>query len=293
MSQMTGISVIIPAFNEERAIGEVIDSVSAALKKTGRPSEIIVVDDGSRDRTFEIAKEKGVRLLRHPIQGGYGSCLRDGILNARHENIVIIDGDGSYPAESIPEIVEPLSEFDMVIGARTGSAYRESLLKFPLRYIFQLLCEFVAGTRIPDANSGLRAFKKEAVLKFRRNYCLGFSFTTTITLAYHLNGYFVKYVPIKYHKRVGKSHVRLFRDSLRTTQIMVESILYYNPIKLFLLVSVLNLLIAGGFFYTYFFSSKSAAALAFGQAFLISGLLFIGMGFLTSALRTRHDLGKS
>ena len=281
---MNGVSVIIPALNEEKAIGMVIDQIKESLKKTSRELEIIVVDDGSTDKTSEIAKSKHAHVIRHPIPGGYGLSLRDGIFKAKHNSLVIIDADGSYPAEKIPSFVDALEEFDMVIGARTGSIYKQSLIKYPLRKIFQLLCEFVTGVNIPDVNSGLRAFRKDVVMKFKENYCLGFSFTTTITLAFHLNGHFVKYVPIEYYQRVGKSHVRLFKDTLRATQIITQAILFYNPIKLFLLLTMSFLMIAVIAF-GFYFVNPTEFALMLGQSFMIVGFLFFGIGLLADTIR--------
>jgi glycosyltransferase involved in cell wall biosynthesis len=286
---VNGLSVVLPARDEEKALGSVLDDLDRVLRKRNQEFEIIVVDDGSADKTSEIAAKRNVRLLKHPVSGGYGLSIRDGILEARYNQVVIMDADGTYPADRIPELADALNEFDMVIGARTGKAYRESLIKNPFRKVLQILCEFVVGGKIPDVNSGLRAFKKDVVLRFRDSFCLGFSFTTTITLALHLSGHFIKYIPIEYYRRIGRRpHVRLLRDTLRTLQIVTHAILSYTPIKLYLLLSASALLLAGLAMFLYCLK-HSLLFLLVGVAFLIIAAMFVGMGFLAELLRQQKN----
>lgn len=284
---MKGVSVVIPALNEERTIGSVMDVVKKSLEQTGWAYEIVVVDDGSTDKTGDVARNAQARVIRHPVPGGYGLSLRDGIVNAKYGHVAIIDGDGTYPADRLVELIRYLEEYDMVVGARTGKVFQHSFSKYLTRKIFQILCEFVAGVKIPDVNSGFRAFKKDVVLRFRDNFCLGFSFTTTITLILHLNGYFVKYFPIDYYKRTGQSHVRIVRDSLRAAQIVTQAILYYNPIKLFLLLFLMLFLASIGLFWL-FAVTGSMIVLALGQSFLIAAFIYFGMGLLADMKRERR-----
>jgi glycosyltransferase involved in cell wall biosynthesis len=233
------LTVVIPALNEESAIAETIRRIGTALDADAVTHEIIVVNDGSTDQTASIARDCGVRVIDHPAPGGYGLALKAGILNAKYDLIAITDADGTYPCDRIAELYGLVARggFDMAIGARTGPEYRGTFLKMPARRVFLWLSEYATGRKIDDINSGLRVFRKDIVLRYLATISDGFSFTTTITLAAMLNGYFVKYIPISYGKRIGKSHVRYVRDTLRSLQIIVESILYYNPLKLFLLGS--------------------------------------------------------
>jgi polyisoprenyl-phosphate glycosyltransferase len=281
-----GISVIIPALNEEKHLGDVILEVQKNLTQSGRPFEIIVVDDGSADDTPKIAKEHNTKLIQHPIRSGYGSALRDGIFASKYDWIAIIDADQTYPANRIAELAGHLEKFDMVVGARSGKHFYESLIKYPMRGIFHSVCEFVTGTKIPDVNSGFRAFRKDVVLKFKDNFCLGFSFTTTITLAFHLNGHYVYYLPISYQKRKGRSHVRLLKDTLRTTQIITQAILYYNPIKLFLLLSIITIFASA---ICFFMSTvtRSALFLSIGQGLLVVSFIYFGLGFIADLIRVK------
>jgi len=236
------ISIIIPAYNEARAIVGTIESVRAALEETTNyEAEILVVDDGSSDDTGRLAEEAGATVVRHPHNAGYGRALKSGILAARHDTIAIIDADLTYPAEEIPPLIaEYRKGFDLAVGARTGHHYEGSLFKGPLRRLLQFLVEFSAGRRVPDANSGLRVFSRRTMESYLPHLCDTFSFTTSQTLAYMLTGRFVTYRPIAYHERVGSTKVRLFSDALRTLQYILQSVIYYSPLKIFLLLTLLT-----------------------------------------------------
>ncbi|MET0678961.1 MAG: glycosyltransferase family 2 protein, partial [Bradyrhizobium sp.] len=237
------ISVVIPALNEQDEIGRTVTRVQQVLSGSGIDNfEVIVVDDGSRDETALRAEAAGARVLRHPHNVGYGRSLKDGIKAARHDTIVINDADGTYPIEAIPDLLACFDKgYDMVVGARSGENYRESLIKMPLRRLLRFIVEFTAGRSIPDINSGLRVFRRSVVTGYFDHLCDTFSFTTSMTLAYMMTGKFVAYIPIAYHKRVGKSKVRLFRDSMKTLQNIVEAAIYYNPLKMFGLMALIVL----------------------------------------------------
>lgn len=240
------LSVIIPALNEADGIVPTLDRVKAVAVAQGWDLELIVVDDGSTDDTGEKARAAGATVIRHPTNGGYGLSLQDGIRAARHPYIAITDADGTYPVEDLPKIYSMVVDqgFDMAVGARTGTEYKKGLLKYPARILFRLLAEYVAGRRIPDINSGLRVMRREKLLPHLSRTCLGFSFTTSITLIFFLNGFFIGYTPIDYAARMGKSKVKHITDTLRTSQIMVSVISHYNPLKLFLLIALVCLLAA-------------------------------------------------
>jgi polyisoprenyl-phosphate glycosyltransferase len=230
------ISVVIPAKDEEEMVAETILQVQRALE--GVDHEIIVVDDGSLDATAGRAMAAGARVISHPHNLGYGGALKTGIRAARYDTIVITDADGTYPNDQIPILLKEYEKgFDMVVGARTGQYYRESILKSPLRLVLKLLVEYTTGLKVPDVNSGLRVFSRQKTLPYFNHLCNTFSFTTSLTLAYMMNSLFVSYVPIPYHVRTGKTKVHLWSDTLRTLQYIVEAIVYYNPIKIFLLMS--------------------------------------------------------
>lgn len=235
----SGLTVVLPAFNEENAIGQTLDALKKALDGVSRTAEILVVDDGSTDETAARASRTGVRVLKHPINSGYGRSLLTGIEAAQNDTIVIVDADGSYPIDQLPALLTFYDTgFDMAVGARKGRHYYSSPGKSLLRFVFRLLAEFTCGRKIPDINSGFRVFDRRPVLSHRSTISTGFSFTTTITLLFMLEHYFVGYVPVVYQPRVGKSKVRLWRDSLRSLQIIVTAIAQFNPLKLYVLVGL-------------------------------------------------------
>lgn len=272
------VSIIIPAFNEEKGIGLVIRKFKEVARKHKIVIEIIVVDDASTDQTAKIAKSQRVRVIIHPQNAGYGRALQTGIQAAKNENIIICDADGTYPVEELPQLLQFLDKgFDMVVGARKGRYFKGTLLKNPARLFFKLLSEFVTGTRIPDVNSGFRAFKKSEVLKFLRYTCPTFSFTTSLTLVYHLEGKFIKYYPIVYFPRKGKSKIRYFRDTLRAGQILTETVAFYNPIKLFLFIALFFIFFMLAFLGAFLLTREIIFLTLFSLCFLSTvGLLCLG-----------------
>ena len=235
--------MVVPAFNEEDGIVGVLDGLKAALSDLDCASEIIVVDDGSRDRTAERASTaSGVLILRNPVNLGYGHSLMRGIAAARGDLIAISDADASYPPTCLRDLLTLMEKgADHAIGMRTGQHIKRPWLA---RSIYRRLCGYVVGMQVPDANSGLRVFRREVAENLRGDLCLGFSFTTSLTLASIMSGYVVAFSEIPYGRRTGKSHVR-FRDVLRTAQYLFQLIAVYNPLKLFLPLVVLSGLLSG------------------------------------------------
>ena len=241
-----GVSFVIPVHNEEDALPLVLDAARKVAKDERLQAEFIVVDDGSTDDTAAVAAAHGARVISIPMNVGYGAALKRGIEAAAHPRIIITDGDASYPLEYSGELLRRLDRFDLVIGRRTGTTYYRSLLTYPFRLAYLLLVWFVVGRRVPDPNSGFRAFRREAVSEFLPVMCGGFSFSTSMTTLFLLSGRTVDYVPIPYHRRVGRSKIRFFRDMLRTGQILCSVILLYNPIKLFVLLAGAAFLVGAG-----------------------------------------------
>ena len=232
---MTGVSIIIPALNEEAGIGKVLKDLETIRARVPGAMEVIVVDDGSTDRTAELARAAGATVLSHPVNLGYGASLKRGISRASHDWIAMIDADGTYAANDLARLLERADGYDMLIGARQGAVYRGSLLRYPMRIVFRWLCAYVTGARVPDPNSGCRIFRKSVAMPYAPILSKGYSFTTSITMLFLLEGHLVGFLPINYTERIGRSKVRLVRDTLRSSQILLEIILMYNPLKAFLL----------------------------------------------------------
>ena len=236
---MTAVSLVIPAYNEERVIGSVVDQIINVMEKADITNEIIVVDDGSTDKTVQIIQERAVQLIRHPFNKGYGAALKTGMRKAKYDTIAIIDADGTYPAEDLPKLVSGIGEWDMVVGARVGEDVKIPPLRKLAKWFLTQLATYLVGTPIPDLNSGLRVFKKDITMRFYHILPSGFSFTATITLALLSNDYLVQYVPIRYYKkRRGKSKIRPIRDTLSFLQLIIRTVMYFAPLKIFLPVSL-------------------------------------------------------
>ncbi|MCA9990029.1 MAG: glycosyltransferase family 2 protein [Ardenticatenaceae bacterium] len=249
----TAVSIVIPAYNEEKGIGPVLTRLLAVMDGSGLTYEVVVVNDGSRDDTAGVtgrvaAEHERLTLLQHRHNRGYGAALKTGIRHARYDLICITDADGTYPNERIPELVAQLAgqEYDMVVGARTGENVAIPLVRRPAKWAIGRLANYVAGEKIPDLNSGLRVFRREIALRMFGLLPNAFSFTTTITLAMLTNNYLVNYVPIDYFARVGQSKIRPVQDTLNFVQLVWRIALYFAPLKLFLPLSGLLLLLAVG-----------------------------------------------
>jgi len=243
---MQGVSVVVPAYNESQSIGSVLEGLSAEISVMGLPYEIIVVDDGSQDETAKVVScRDDVILMRHRGNRGYGAALKTGIRHATHDLICIIDADGTYPVDAAPSLIDRLigSRCDMVVGARVGEDVSIPMMRRPAKWLIRQFATFVTDESIPDLNSGLRAFRRDAALRLFNLLPNRFSFTTTITLAMLTNGYLVDYVPINYYARVGDSKIRPIQDTLHFTELVWRIALYFAPLKVFLPASALLLLL--------------------------------------------------
>lgn len=226
------VTVIIPAYNEASSIDNQIQLVREVLVGHAFTYEIIVVDDGSQDATAEAALRANVRLLQHPENRGYGASLKTGILAAHYEVVVIIDADGTYPAEQIPSLVAKMENADMVVGARTGETVKIPWVRQPAKWLLRMLATRIAEQPIPDLNSGMRVFRRETIQQYFSILSNRFSFTTTSTLAYMADDYRVVYQPINYYQRVGKSKIVpwAFMDFM---VLIVRMSMMFNPLKVF------------------------------------------------------------
>lgn len=280
------ISIIIPAYNEENAIIETINTIVSVCKSVSISTyEIIVIDDGSTDRTADMLKQCDVKIIQHPHNIGYGRSLKDGIKAANYDTIIITDADCTYPFDEMPALLTEYEKgFDMVVGARTGKHYRESWIKSPLRRILRFIVEFAAERKIPDINSGLRIFSKQKVMPMLSRLCNTFSFTTSMTLGFMMSGFFVKYIEIPYHQRNGKTKVKLVKDSLRTLQYILQAINYYNPIKLFMLFTGFCLLLSCWFF-IFGLTTHLKTFFYFGVGTALCGLMVLCFGLLADLLK--------
>ncbi len=245
-SKAPRLSVVIPVYNEEAAIKDVIEGIHSAGIKTA--FEVIVVDDGSTDRTPEIlaAENKAGRLRLVPKERnqGYGAALKAGIHAARADRIMILDGDGTYPLIHFNEFYELSDQYEMVVGTRSGPVVDEPRLRGLVKGLVRRLLKFLAGLDVPDLNSGLRIFRKSTVQRYMNILPDGLSFTSTLTLIILSEGFPVKYVPINYHARKGHSKFHPVTDTLNLLILVMRTILYFNPLKIFIPLSLFLALVA-------------------------------------------------
>jgi glycosyltransferase involved in cell wall biosynthesis len=284
MSDAT-VSIIIPAYNEEKGIAEVLDNV----QQLDGTYEIIVVNDGSRDNTAEVVKNYGkVKLINHDHNIGYGAALKTGIQYAAGSMVIIIDADGTYPHKQIPHLVKIMNEGNcaMVVGARTAKNVKIPLIRKPAKWFINRLANYLSGMKIPDLNSGMRVIKKPAVEKFIRILPDSFSFTTTLTLALLTNGYPVKYISIQYFKRTGKSKIRPIKDTLNFIQLIIRTILYFNPLKVFIPFSICLVLLSFLVLFGSWLFLEKPMDVTFG-VILMTSVMVIAIGMLADLIDKR------
>ena len=233
------VSVILPAYNEEKAIGQVIKDIDQVMSKLPYKYEILVIDDGSKDNTAQIAKNSGARVIKHSINRGVGRARKTGIRNARGEIIIMIDADGSYPVDVFPDMIKLLGTCDMVVGARTRESGSLPWLRKPSKWLLKKIAEIIAGEKIPDLNSGLRAFRKKTAMKFMNILPDTHSWVSTLTLAYLTNEYVVKYIKIPYFKRIGKSTFHPIKDTYNYFLMIIKTMLFFNPLKILMPLAII------------------------------------------------------
>jgi glycosyltransferase involved in cell wall biosynthesis len=230
-------AVIIPVYNEHGAIEDTIHRVQRICAGVaGYDFEIICVNDGSNDGTDEIlARVEGVTVITHDVNRGYGAALRTGLDYCSEEWIFITDADGTYPLEDLPHLLEcAATGVDMVVGARQGNGISSSLPHQLARWILRKMVHGLTGVMVPDLNSGMRVFRRTLYQEFRHLLPMGFSFTTTLTVASLYSGHKVRYEPINYERRVGKSNIRPVQDFFGFSMLIVRLASYFEPLRFFL-----------------------------------------------------------
>jgi glycosyltransferase involved in cell wall biosynthesis len=211
------------------------------MEETDYSFEILVIDDGSMDNTADMAESQGVEVIRHEENLGSGASRKTGIRASQGEWILMIDADATYPADAIPKILGPLQSFPQVIGARTVERGSHRLLRSLAKEAIRRLASFIVGKRIPDLNSGLRAFRKSEMQQFLYLIPDGFSCVSSMTLAYLANGLSVKFVPIQYFDRIGRSKFRPISDTYRYLLTVIRIVAYFAPLNVFMPLCLLLL----------------------------------------------------
>jgi glycosyltransferase involved in cell wall biosynthesis len=279
--QQPEVSIVIPAYEEEQAIGEVIDGIRATMDATPYRYEILVVDDGSRDKTSEIARSREVRVYRHDENYGSGAARKTGVLKAQGAIIVMIDGDGTYPVTAIPNLIGFFPKYDQVIGAREVEKGTYKWLRMFAKESIRRLAVYLVGKPIPDLNSGLRAFKKARMLPYLYLLPDGFSCVSTMSLAFLTNKHPVAYLPIPYFARIGQSKFHPIKDTYQYLLTVIRVVTYFKPLQVFL---PLSLVLTG------FGALKALLDLVLTASIQESDIIAILAGVVVAALGILADL---
>lgn len=226
------VSVVIPAYNEEKAIGPTLDEVKAAVGPSARRYEIVVVDDGSRDRTGAEAASRGVRVVTHRRNRGYGAALKSGVLASTGEIVLFYDADNQFDPADIEHMVDELADHDAALGARTSKSHAPFSRRGGKK-LLGWLANYLARTRIPDLNCGLRAIRRDLLLDYLHLLPNGFSASTTTTLVLLKEGHDVRFVPVTVKKRIGSSTVRPLKDGMDTALLIVRLTTLLDPFRVF------------------------------------------------------------
>lgn len=275
------ITLIVPAYNEEDSIKDITERSYNAIKNI-KNFEILIIDDGSNDGTFNnIPKLQGVRVIKHKENLGYGQAIITGIKESTYENICIIDADGSYQPEDIIKLINEYKGCDMIVGVRKSSLIDDNPLRKIFRWLLKKLVKYLISMNVPDLNSGLRIFKKEIAKKFFYYLPKGFSFTTTLTILHYTHNYEIKYIDIDYKKRRGKSKIKPLNDIYNFLILVVRTVMYSEPLKIFLPMAI--------------FCLSIGLIIIILEAILIfnitdTAMLFVLSGFQIAALGLLGDL---
>jgi len=226
------VSIIVPALNEEQSIEQVV----RGLVTTFPSSEIIVVNDGSTDKTEMLANQAGALVVNHDSRRGYGAALRSGILASTRDFVLFCDADGQHRIEDVARVMAECSNCSMVVGARTTNSH-VPINRRPGKFIIQHWANILANQKIPDINSGLRIIEKCVLLKCLHLMPTGFSFSTTSTFALMKGNYGVKWVPITVQARKGESTVKQLRHGPETMMLMLRLTVLFEPLRVFLFVT--------------------------------------------------------
>lgn len=293
--RMKPVSLVVPVYNEAASCGPLVQQLRRLLDHLPQGSEVLVVDDGSTDGSAAaldnaMRPRDPFRLLHHARNRGYGAALKTGIAAARHDWIAIVDADGTYPLGALPKLLRETEQgAAMAVGVRPAGdlpAARRPAKSFLNRY-----ASFLAGSRIPDLNSGLRVFRRADAVRFRRLLPDGFSFTSTLTMALAGEGERIAWVPIRYRARVGRSKIRPVRDLLGFLLLVSRLAMTFNPLRVLGPAGVV--LIAAG---SVLLAMRVVlAAHPFGLAttiiLFVGGLQLLGLGLLADLVNRRasHD----
>ena len=292
------VTIVLPCYNEQEHVLEEIERITKAMDATAFSYELLAIDDKSTDNTLAVLQQAlprfpNMRLMPFRRNGGSGTARRIGTNDARGRIVVWTDADMTYPNERIPEFIQYLldnPDVDQVVGARTTEQGTYKFLRVPAKWIIRKVAEQLASTRIPDLNSGLRAFRRDVSLPYLRLLPPGFSCVTTITMSFLSNQHAVDYLPIDYAKRAGVSKFHFVKDAYRYILQVLRMVMYFNPIKV--LMPLALWLLALGFVKTIYDLIRYHFHLTTSSLLLVVSALIVGSMALLADLivRSRGDV---
>lgn len=228
------VSIVLPVFNEAGHLAREVDRIRDAMDASPYAYEILVVDDGSTDGCLtELRDMEDIRLVLFDQNRGSGAARRAGTTLARGEVVVWTDADMSYPNHLIPRLVDHLPGWDMVVGDRQTEGGSLKMVRIPTKWTIRMLASFLTMTRIPDLNSGFRAFRRVVAAQYLHLLPSGFSCVTTLTMSFLSNGYSVRYMPIDYSARAGRSKFHWWKDTALYIRQVLRMVLLWNPLRFF------------------------------------------------------------
>ncbi len=271
-------SIVIPAKDEAAGLASFLPELIARYQN----AEIIVVDDGSSDETVDVCKSNEVEIITHPYSMGNGAAIKTGARVATKDIVVFMDADGQHKPEDIAMLLDGIDEgYDLVVGARDRKS-QASIGRLVANSFYNKLSSFVVNHKVEDLTSGFRAVRREKFLEFINLLPNGFSYPTTSTMAFFRAGYAVKYVPIVAEKRIGESHIKLFRDGFRFVLIIFKICTLYSPLKLFVPISA-SLFLTGLLYYFYTFITAGRFT-NMSATILLSSLLVFLIGLVSEQI---------
>jgi len=249
---MPYLSIILPCLNEAASLKTLLPRLRALHPE----AELVVVNDGSSDDSVEIATQAGAVVVSHPYTQGNGASIKNGARVATGEVLVFMDADGQHQPEDIARLLEKFKQgFDMVVGAR-NAASQASFGRLCANSFYNWFSSAMVGHQIEDLTSGFRAVSAAKFKEFIYLLPNTFSYPTTITMAFFRAGYSVAYLPIIAPQRIGKSHIKPFKDGVRFLLIIFKIGTLYSPLKLFFPLS-LSFFFTGFGYYAYTFLSSN------------------------------------
>lgn len=270
------ITIVLPAYNEAEAIGNVISSLRQALPEV----TLLVVDDGSHDSTREVALTAGANVITHVQNIGYGGTWKTGLKKAKTEFIMFFDADGQFTVEQAKRLIVHWQETKpaLISGARTKQSHIDAVRK-PGKWVLAAFSRLLVGQHIPDLNCGLRIYRRTQLLSYAELLPNGFSASATSLVLYLKQKFHVEFVPISTQKRVGKSSVSIFKDGFNVVMLITRLVALYDPIRLFLIPS-LTLAALGVVYSLIIIFTQQLGLPVFGAVTLLAALILLFMGIV-------------